>query len=228
VAYYVFDAILLISAVLRYVWVEPAAYSGNWPTFSRTLADGPFFHTRLLGGLASLGGFIGGLSIAAMMHQRAQNALTGKGRGFRVKQCLATMFACLSIVQYFLYTRTLTRNHDAHMLLSYIVFTGNTIIILSDVLISDLMRRLYKPTDQLLISPLHRRVGFSVFWSAVLFLITYVAKDMNENPFALLTQRIFTLCELAWIITAHVYSVLYLSQIRTHFGSTARASFHSR
>jgi hypothetical protein len=221
----VLEAILLISAWLRYAWIEPEAFSGNWPTMSRVLADGPFFHTRLLGGLSGLGFVAGGVAIAAMMHKRAQIVPIGQAWGFRIKQFLGMAAASLGIVQYFLITRTLTRDLESHMLLSYTFFVGSTSVVLIDLLISARMRRLYKLPDHLLLSPKQRRICSSSISAGIFFLATFIAKDLDANPWPLLTQHIFVLCELIWLATTPVYLALYIPQLRDHFLSDA-ASFN--
>lgn len=211
------DALILISAWLRFAWIEPGAFSGEWPTFSRVLADGPFFHTRLLGGLAGFGLFAGGAAIAVMMRERAKLADTGQAWGFNRKALLAGFAACLGVVHYFHITLTLTRNHDSHMLMSYTFFFGMSGVILLDLWLSIRMRRLYRLPEGLQLSAAQRRVGYSVLWTGVFFLASYVAKDMAANPWALMTQRVFVLAELVWIIAAHLYGALYVPQIVVHF-----------
>jgi hypothetical protein len=211
------DAVILVSAWLRFAWIQADAFSGEWPTFSRVLADGPFFHTHLLAGLAGLGLFAGGAAIMVMMRERAQLAATGQDWGFKRKALLAGFAACLGVVHYFHITLTLTRNHDSHMLMSYTFFFGMSGVILGDLWLSTRMRRLCQFSEELLLSALQRRVGFSILWIGIFFFATYVAKDMNSNPWALLTQRLFVLAELTWIIAAHLYAALYVRQIGDHF-----------
>jgi hypothetical protein len=214
------DAVILITAWLRYAWIQPEAFSGEWPTFSRVLADGPFFHTRLLAGLAGLGLFAGGAAVSVMMQERARFAPTGPAWGFKLKRLLASVAASLGIVHYLHITLTLTRDLDSHMLMSYTFFFGMSGVILGDLWLSTRMRRLYRLSEGLLLSPLQRRVGYSILWIGIFFFATYVAKDMNANPWALLTQRLFVLVELLWIIAAHLYAALYVPQICAHFHGT--------
>jgi multidrug efflux pump subunit AcrA (membrane-fusion protein) len=66
-------------------------------------------------------------------------------------------------------------------------------------------------------TPAHRRTGLSLLFAALLFLVTFVLKDLPGNPIPDFTQKVFVLAELFWIVLAHAYAVFYVAPMREYF-----------
>jgi HlyD family secretion protein len=210
-----FNAVLLVSAWIQFALQQPAYFQEALPTFSRTLAGGDAWSHRWLAAIAGAGLMAGGLSLAVMRWELARRMPRDAGL-MRAKAVLAVFAGCLGIVHYFHVAISLSVDNRMHMTMSYLFFFGMSFLILFDLLIRiRLDAMLAQPQARQ--SPAHRKTGFALLAVAVLFLLTYVLKDLPSNPLPGPTQKAFVVAELIWIVLAHVYAVFYVAPMRVHF-----------
>lgn len=216
-----FDAVLLGYAWIHFAESKPEYFASEWPTFSRVLT----LQTILYPWLAAIGGaglFAGGCALAAMQLSRARAA--PRGRGALLGMAGAGMLAApLGIVHFFHMSITLSADLEMHMALSYTFFIGMTSVIALDAVSSMLVRR--AGVDDAVVTPrrvhVHGRVGLAAVASALLFLATYILKDVAANPWPSATQKVFVISEASWVVLTHVYALLYVMPIRAYFGARA-------
>ncbi len=210
-----FNAVLLVSAWIQFALEQPDYFREAWPTFSRALASGDAWSHRWLAAIAGAGLLAGGLSLAVMRWRQARQMRTDAGL-MRILALLAVFSGGLGIVHYFHVAISLSVNNGMHMAMSYLFFFGMSFLILFDLLSRPrLDAALASPQARQ--RPAHRKVGRALVGSALLFLLTYVLKDVPGNPLPGPTQKLFVVTELVWIALAHAYAVLYVAPMRRYF-----------
>ncbi len=217
-----FNGLLLSFAWIGFALARPEYFEEGWPTFSRALTIGDLRLYRWLAGLAGAGLLFGAAAVAVMNWQRARAHPQARG-ALTLMALGAALASALGLVHYFHVAVTLSMNNNMHMLLSYTFFFGMSAMILVDHFCSLQVARRLPP------AALDRLVGarFACGWSVLavgaVFLLTYVLKDVESNPWAGATQRAFVAAEAGWIVLAHAYAALYLPAAREHFGAQLRA-----
>ena len=215
----VFNAVLLVSAWIRFALDQPDYFREAWPTFSRALANGNPWPYEWLAGIAGAGLLVGGISLAVMRWRHARRMRREAGL-MRAMALLAGLAGCLGIVHYFHVAISLNVDNHMHMAMSYLFFFGMSFLILFDLLSRPrLDAALARPEARQ--TRAHRKVGVALVTGALLFLLTYVLKDMPWNPLPSPTQKLFVVTELAWIILAHAYAVFYVAPMRAYFRPAA-------
>jgi hypothetical protein len=211
-----FNAAMLGNAWLGYALHHPDFLRDTWPTFSRALSSGNTELNALLAGIGGAGLFAGSLALAAMQWQRARQWPRARG----VLIAMGVMAACsalLGIVHYFHVAITLEINNRLHMLLSYTFFFGMSGLIIVDLFCHLSLARLPAPEAPARLTRLHRAIGMGVLGDGAVFLLTYVLKDVEANPWVVGTQRLFVVAEYTWVVLAHAYAVCYIPVLRRHF-----------
>ncbi|MEW6690861.1 MAG: hypothetical protein AB1452_17425 [Pseudomonadota bacterium] len=208
------DAVLLGGAWLSFALAHSWPSGGNWPTFSRALAEGGARDGQLAA-IAGAGLFVGALALAAARMQQARSAVAGRGV-LRLMALIAALAAALGIVHYFHVTITLAVDNRLHMLLSYGFFFGMSAVIVADLYCNLRVARI-EPRAAGRYTRVHRAAGFGVLGCSAVFLLTFLLKDAAGNPWSVGTQRIFVLAEFAWIVLAHAYALMYVPVTQAHF-----------
>jgi hypothetical protein len=212
-----FNGLLLSHAWLGFAQARPDYFDEGWPTFSRALTIGDLQLYRLLAGVAGGGLLAGAAALAVMQWQRAREHPLARGT-LRVMALGAAVASMLGIVHYFHVAITLSMNNDVHMAMSYLFFFGMSFMILVDLVCAVRIRRRLPPAAvDRQASPRHA-CGVTLCVVGIVFLITYVLKDVESNPWPAATQRVFVAAEWGWIVLAHTYAVLYFPAVRAHFG----------
>ena len=210
------NAVMLGNAWAGYAFHHPDFLRDTWPTFSRALSGGNAVLNMWLAGIAGAGLFAGSLALAAMQWQRAQQWQRARGL-LAAMGVLAAGAAVLGVVHYFHVSVTLEINNRLHMLLSYTFFFGMSGMIIADLFCHLALARLPAQEAPARLSRAHLATGVGVLVDGTVFLLSYVLKDVEANPWNLATQRVFVVSEYAWVVLAHAYALFYLPVVRGHF-----------
>ena len=212
------NAILLGYAWSNFALSNPQYFADAWPTFSRALTFGPLEKYKLLAAIAGAGLFFGAASLAVMRWQQSQ-MVDAYPWLHRMRVLPVGLAAPLGIVHYYHVVIRLNANTDLHMLMSYIFFFGMSFVIIADLFCSLYVeKRLHRARGEVIrrLSVQHK-IGVGVMLDCIVFLVTFILKDVAWNPWPVQTQRLFVVSEWTWIVLAHTYAVLYVQQARVYF-----------
>jgi multidrug efflux pump subunit AcrA (membrane-fusion protein) len=210
------NIVLVGYAWLTFVRFHSDFFDRAWPTFSRVLTSGDLTVYKWLAAVGGAG-LAFGAAAAAVMRWQQMREFPECRRLLATLAASAVIAALMGVVHYFHVVVNLLVSGSVHMLLSYIFFFGMTLAITVDTFCSGAMRRMHAGPDIPCTSRVHRRLGISVLACGVVFLATYLLKDVAGNPWRAQTQKVFVCAEVAWAVLAQAYAIFYIAPVREHF-----------
>jgi hypothetical protein len=208
------NALLLGYVHLLFANSHPDYYSHAWPSFSRALSEADVTVYRWIAAVAAVFHVISGTAVAFLHLRLAHDSPTP--RALLVSAWAWGIAGALGIVHYL--HLTIVVNTPVHTNLSYVFFFGMTLFVVVDA-VSAAARRVAHGQSGL--DGLQRAAQAVAVWLVaigLIFLATFFLKDAGWNPWQTLTQKVFVVAEVVWVVLIHAYGLLRVKRLQPQPG----------